>query len=252
MVARKLILGILLVVLCPLIAQAEDSAGLFKQGNVYFEQKQYDSAIANYQAILESGVESAPVYFNLGNAYFRQGDLGHAILNFLKARRLDPDNEDIIANLEYARRYTSVQMEGVKLNPVRGFLESMVSPYRLSTLAWLASVFFVLLMLFLTVRYGLGFKNSWVRAGVAFSLILLLASGSLATAKYDFEYLTDRGVIVSEQATVRTGPSTASERELEASPGLIVEIVDQSGDWYNVIFENLRRGWIRKELVAVV
>ena len=78
---------------------------------------------------------------------------------------------DIAANLEFARRFTSVQMEGVELNPVQSLLQSIVNPYRLNTWAWLASACFILLFLTLTLRYGLGYRNALTQAGVAIMLV---------------------------------------------------------------------------------
>jgi tetratricopeptide (TPR) repeat protein len=233
-------------------AQSEPVEEAFDEGNAFFKERQYDSAIARYQQVLQSGRESASVHFNLGNAYFRDGDIGRAMVSYLRAQRLDPTDDDIAANLEFVRKYTTVQMEGVRLNPISTFFESLVAPYRLSTLAWVSSIFFILFFGLLTVRYGLANRSSLVRTGVVLSLILLLVSSLLTTVKYDRDYLTRHGVIVAEECVVRTGPSLESDKELDASPGLVVEILDESGDWYNVLFENKRRGWVRKDLVSVV
>jgi len=224
----------------------------FGLANDLFENRQYDSAIVVYESILSPGMESAPLYFNLGNSYFKKGDLGHAILNYHKARRLDPADDDIIGNLEFARRFTSVQMEGVQLNPVSKLFESLVAPYRLSTLAWVSSIFFVLLFVMLTLRFGLNFHGGFIRVGLTVTLILTLSMALLTTLKYDREYLTERGVIIAEDSVIRTGPSVNSDRELDASPGLVVEILDESGEFFNVLFENKRRGWIQKSLLAVI
>ncbi len=239
---------------CVLLASAAlaDPVQDFEQGNRYFEAKQHDSAIASYLLITDRGIESAPVYFNLGNAYFRTGDLGHAVLNYMRAQRLDPADADIAANLDFAQRFTSIQMEGVALNPVSSLFESIVAPYRLETLAWVSSAFFVLLLLFLIARYGFVFRGSIVRIGITVSVILLLSASVLTTVKYRHDYLTEWAVIVAEECAVRTGPSDLSDKELDAAPGLVVEILSESGDYYNVLFENKRRGWLKKSLVAVV
>jgi tetratricopeptide (TPR) repeat protein len=225
---------------------------LFAKGNQFFEARQYDSAIISYAELLAGGYESAPAYFNLGNAYFRAGDIGHAILYYLRAQRLDPADDDIAANLEFARRYTSIQMEGVRLNPISSFFETLVGPYRLDSLAWVASLFFVLFVIMLVVRYGLNYRGIMVRGGITVTLILLLVASVLTTVKYNFDYLTMRGVVIAESCVVYTGPSVNSEKELDAAPGLIVQILGESGDFYNVLFENKRRGWMQKGLVSVV
>jgi len=224
----------------------------FARANRFYEDEAYDSALVVYAEIAAQGIESAPLCFNLGNAYFRKGDLGHAVLWYLRARRLDPSDPDIAANLDFARRYTSIQMEGVQLNPVSSLARSVVEPLPLNTWAWLASSCFVCLFLLLTLRYGLGYRGGVTKTAMVVLLVLTAASATLTTVKYSVEHLTVRAVIVAEDAVVHTGPSDRSPKELDAAPGLVVEILDESGDYYSVLFENMRRGWIKKELVAVV
>jgi tetratricopeptide (TPR) repeat protein len=224
----------------------------FARANGFYERKEYDSAVQAYANIINEKVESASLYFNLGNAYFKKGDLGHAILYYLRAKRLDPSDEDIASNLEFARQFSRVQMEGVQLNPINSFLISLVDPYRIDSLAWASSGCFVLFFLFLIIRFGLGISNPGVRVGIVLALVLLIVSTSLTTFKYRYEFLTRRGVIVTEEAPVKTGPSEQSDIELQGAPGLVVEILDETGDYYNVLFENKRRGWIEKRLVAEI
>ncbi|MCP4686296.1 MAG: tetratricopeptide repeat protein [bacterium] len=249
----KIILCTTLLVLISLgSATAQSTDELFRQGNELFEAKQYDSAVAVYGDVVGKGLESAPLYFNLGNAYFRNGDLGRAILYYHKARRLDPDDEDIVGNLEFARRFTSVQMEGVKLNPISSLFGAIVEPYDLNFLAWVTSGFFILLFVLLTMRFGLNVRGLVVRSGLTVALIVVVTLSLLTTVKYDNDYRTPMAVVIAQEAVVRTGPSLLSDKELDAVPGLVVEILDETGEFYNVLFENKRRGWIEKDLVAVI
>ncbi len=248
----RLALGLacLLSVGCP--ASSATYREQFSLANEYYEQKKYANAIETYQVILESGVESAALYFNLGNAYFKEGDLGHAVLYYLRAKRLDPSDEDIRHNLQFAQQFSSVKMEGVQLNPIQSFFVSLVDPYPLEVLAWLSSGLFILFLVLLVVRYGLGTVGISVRVLTAFSLVLLVGSVGLTTLKYRHDYLTRRAVIITEEAPVQTGPSDQSDLELQGAPGLVVEILDESGDYLNVLFENKRRGWIKRDYLAVV
>lgn len=225
---------------------------LFAKAGVLYEKRQYDQAAEMYVNILARGVESAPVYFNLGNAKFKAGSLGFAVLYYHRALRLEPSDEDIASNLEFAKLFTSIQMEGVKLNPVTTFLESLVGPYRLSLLAWLGSFCFIVFLLLMIIRFGVGLEGALIRAGIVASLTLLIVLGSLTTIKYNNDYLVKRAVLVAEECPVRSGPSATLEVEFEAAPGLVVEILSESGSYYNVLFENKRRGWIAKQLVAVI
>jgi tetratricopeptide (TPR) repeat protein len=208
----------------------------FQQGNRYFEERQFDSALTTYLNLADQGMASAPLYFNTGNAYFRSGDLGRSVLYYLKAQRLDPSDPDIAGNLEFARRYTFVQMEGVELNPISALFASIVGPYKLNTLAWASSGCMFLLFAFLIARFGLGYSGSLTKSGAWLSLVLLVSASLLTTIKYDNDYLTRRAVVIAEESIVRTGPSELSDKELDGAPGLVVEILSESGDFYNVLF----------------
>jgi len=228
--------------------QADNS--LFDSGNKFYQEKEYSKAIDSYTQLIDDDIESAPLYFNLGNAYFKNGDLGHAVLFYMKAKRLAPTDEDIIHNLEFAQRFSSIQMEGVELNPIRSFMASIVDSYTLNFLSWTASLMFVLLLVFLILRFGLGQKTPIVKVGIIVFSLSVLGTSGLTTFKYRYEYLTKRAVIIAENPIIYTGASEQSDIELEAAPGLIVEVLSESEEFYNVLFENKRRGWIKKELIA--
>lgn len=224
----------------------------FAQGNQHFENREYDHAITAYVRIIEQGYESATVYYNLANAHFKNGDLGYAILYYLKAQRLDPTDEDITSNLSFAKRLTRVQLEGVQLNPINSLFESIVAPFKLTALAWLSSVLFIVFVGFLIIRFGLGYRHGVVKVSTTVIVILLLVAALLTTYKYHHDYLTRWAVIVGEDVEVRTGPSETSGLEFQGDPGLVVTILAESGEYYEVRFENQRHGWVRKRLVAEV
>jgi tetratricopeptide (TPR) repeat protein len=241
-----------MLVLFPGLSFAGETVEEFEMANKFYEDKDYASAIRMYESVLNQGLESAPLYFNLGNAYFKSGDLGHATLNYMRAKKLSPGDEDIRQNLEFARQFARVQMEGVELNPVNTFLLSLVGEYQLSFLAWISSALFIFFVILLIIRWGIGIVNPAVRVGLVLSLLLVVITLGMTTFKYRHDYLTRRAVIIAEESPVLTGPSDQSDIELDGAPGLIVEILDESGDYYSVLFENKRRGWISKELVAEI
>jgi SH3-like domain-containing protein len=119
-------------------------------------------------------------------------------------------------------------------------------------LAWLASGLFILFIVVLIIRFGLGIIGSVVRFGIVATLVLLIAAATVTTYKYRHDYLTRRVVIIAEDAPVRTGPYEHTDTELEGAPGLVVEIVDETDDYYDILFENRRRGWIKKSFVAEI
>ena len=77
-------------------------ASSFEQANVYYQNKDYIKAIELYDSSLAQGVESAALYYNLGNAHFKINNIPAAILNFERAKKLIPNDEDILFNLKIA------------------------------------------------------------------------------------------------------------------------------------------------------
>lgn len=227
-----------------LVCSAGFADDRFAEANKLYEARAYDSAAVAYQSILADGIESSSLYFNLANAQFKAGKLGQAIANYLRAQRLDPTDEDIIANLALAKSFAPVQVEGGSLNPVSSTLQSLLGPLPLHRLAWWSSILFVSSLVLLFGRFVLQWRMLWLRPALLTTTLLCAVAALATTWKYRSEFVLPRGVVVAAQSQVYTGPTTHSEVELQAAQGMVVEIVDQSGEFYNVRFENMRRGWV--------
>ena len=241
-----------------LVVLAESNSTVFAQsndfetGNKYYEQGEFASAIAMYKKVEESGLESAALYYNLGNGHFKNGDLGRAILYYHRAKRLNPADPDIQNNLEFAGRFSTMRMEGVELNPINSFLKSITDEYQLKSLGWIASICFIAFIGLLIVKYALQIQFTGLNSAVVFALILVTMTAGLTTFKYRTDFLNKRAVIIAQESSVYSGPSSNSDLEFEGSPGLVVDIVRESGDFYDVLFENKRRGWVKKDLLEVI
>ena len=72
----------------------------FYNGNNFYKNNDYISAISFYEDIIKQGWESSNLFYNLGNSYFRQNQLGNAIWSYKKGLMLDPRDKDLIHNLE--------------------------------------------------------------------------------------------------------------------------------------------------------
>jgi tetratricopeptide (TPR) repeat protein len=72
-----------------------------------------DTAVIQYESILDQEYVSAEVQYNLGNAYFRVGNIPQAILNYERALKLAPSDEDIQFNLRLAKLRTVDKIEAV-------------------------------------------------------------------------------------------------------------------------------------------
>lgn len=233
-------------------ASALNTDSFFVAGNHLYDSAQYRQALDTYLKLENGGYQSAALFFNIGNCYFKEGDLGHAMLYYLRAQRLDPGDDEIKTNLEFARQFMPTIMEGVRINPVSGFIDTITAPFTLNKLAWISSLFFVLLMLTIGIR--IYFHNSGLLSKMVsyLILILLLVSSGLTTYKYRVDYLARKGVIVASEAKVLSGPGEDNDIEFTGGAGLTFVVQKELNDYYQVIFENKRKGWVRKAEVAII
>jgi tetratricopeptide (TPR) repeat protein len=225
---------------------------LFIAGNRAYENKDYKAALDNYLQLEQYNYLSAPLYFNIGNCYFKEGKLGYSVLYYMRAQRLNPRDEDIKNNLAFARQFLPTSLEGVKINPVASFLDTITSPFTLNGLAWLSSLFFILLFLLLAAAVYFRIGGLGVKIFGYAMLILLLIFASMTTYKYRTEYLTHNGVIVANEAQIYSGPGVDNDLEFVGAYGLSFKIEKETGGYYLVIFENGRKGWISKASVEVI
>lgn len=246
-IAMMLLLGVGTVT-----AEAPDTDSLFAAATGHYEKMDYDQALADYLQLDEAGYVSASLYFNIGNCYFKQDEPGYAILYYMRAQRLDPNDEDVASNLTFVRQFMAVSMEGVEINPVTTFMDSLVAPFTLNQLAWLASILFIIFILYLCVIIALRYGGIGIRILGYVLVIVLLVSSVMTTYKYRTDYMREIGVVVAAEANIYSGPGAGHDLEFVGSYGLTFTVERAEDDYYLVIFENKRKGWIAKDLVELL
>ena len=86
----------------------------FNLGNVYYQQKKYEDAASSYQSVTDRNVPEkmgAEAYYNLGNSLMEQQKYSEAFDAFKNSLKLNPEDEDALYNLEYARQKMIMQQQ---------------------------------------------------------------------------------------------------------------------------------------------
>lgn len=87
----------------PLLEQLKSAPGnatlLAQLGNIYYDAKQYPTAIDYYDRALNAAPNNTSVRTDLGTAYWYTGDANAAIAQFEKALALEPNKADTLFNL---------------------------------------------------------------------------------------------------------------------------------------------------------
>ncbi|WP_299900689.1 tetratricopeptide repeat protein [uncultured Aquimarina sp.] len=236
---------IIVVFLVSVLGLAQNDQ-LFEKGNSFYNQEKYQEAIDAYSAILESGQESASLYYNLANANYKLSNIGQSIYYYEKALELKPNDEDIKNNLAFANNATidaiDVIPEGVISRTINGF----TNMFSFDSWAWIAVlcviIFVVLFLLYYTARISskkrLFFLGSWVS--------LLIAVFAVVFAFKQYGYITNNqyAIIFAQESTVKSEPNLRSEEVFELHEGTKVKVTETVNDWKKIKLADGKIGWI--------
>lgn len=248
---RWLMAALLVLLAIPGGAVAGSFDYTFEQANQLYIDGEYAAAITEYNKILQAGYHSAELYYNLGNAYFREGHLGQAIANYLRARRLDPRDDDILANLQFARQYTIDKIEITGQTILLDYINRFFDSFSLNEIAVVAALFYLLTAVFVLVRFIYRWYYMPTPIFVAVVVIFVIA-GIFTAVKVDRDVLTRKGVVLAEQVEVKSGPDEDFKSKFTAHAGLTFNIDREESGYYWVNFENRLKGWIRKQAATEI
>jgi len=223
----------------------------FEKGNELYTDGDYRGAIDEYEKVIAAGYESAELYYNLGNAYFRDGQLGRAIMNYIRARELDPGDDDIRANLEFARQFTIDKIEVSEETIILDYINRFFDSFTLNWITWITVILYVLSAALVLA----GFVYRWYLIPMpvlATVLVLFVISAIFTGVKLDRDVLTRQGVVLAQQVDVKNGPGEDFNTKFTAHAGLIFEIEREEAGFYWVNFENRLKGWVPTGAVAEI
>jgi tetratricopeptide (TPR) repeat protein len=215
-----------------------DPASAFDDAAKLYERGQYAEATEAYNRLLTNGVQTAAVWFNRGNAYLKQGKTGYAIASYLAARQASPRDEDLIANLRFAR--SKVRGGLVRIEPPWSRALSWFNPNEWAALAlalfWLTGGLLAVRVAFPKIRNS---TQALVRWAVVVAVLSVLPLG-LITARQGAAI----AVVIKEDAVARFGPLEDAQSAFTLPDGAEVVVTDRKGGWVEVRDLAGRRGWV--------
>jgi tetratricopeptide (TPR) repeat protein len=236
----------LLLFLVSGIANAGDDKTIFDSGNSYYSKGDFKSAIKEYETILASGKESAELYYNLGNSYFKTNNLGYAILNYERAKKLKPDDEDIIANLNLAEQKTEDKIETAPqlfLSQWQNGLSDLMTEKQWSELLIGSLIFGLALIVIYILSANKILKQLGFFGGLTL-MIFCIFSFFMAKNKFNSEVNNSSAIIVVSSVNVTGSPSEKGTVLFLLHEGSKVKVMDQENEWTEVKIANGNVGWI--------
>jgi tetratricopeptide (TPR) repeat protein len=215
------------------------------EGDSAFMKNDYMSAIQIYEALLEEG-EAAEVYYNLGNSYFKADNIGKAIVNYERALLLQPENEDIRANLEIACNKTVDKIDVIPDIFFVSWIKNWRNSQSVDTWGRCGIVFFILFVValyFFVFSKKATFKKCGLIGGFFFLIVVIVANLFASQQKRIF-LNHNTAIVVSPGVTVRNTPSDSGTSLFVLHEGSKVFINDDSmKEWKKIQLEDGKVGW---------
>ncbi len=227
--------------------KADDNQILVDEANKVYNEGSFEQATELYEKVIENGYESAEVYYNLGNAFFKQNKFAAAILYYEKAKKLEPNDEDINFNLNIVNNRIVDKIETVPELFYIQWWNSLIYALTVDQWGMLSAVFFILLLLMALIF--LLTRIIWLKkVSFWFGLLFLISSVStyaLANQKFNSFKKDHEAIVFTPTVTVKSSPTESSIDLFVIHEGTKVELLDNVGDWYEISIANGSVGWIK-------
>lgn len=227
---------------------ASDLDTLMQRANQLYQDKLYEDAIENYEQVLEQGYSSTALFYNLGNAYYRSGQLGFSILNYERGLKLDPDNTDLLYNLQIVKARTVDRIKEVPQIFVIEWWVSIITLFSAFTWQIILVMFYLILIVSITIffitksgkvqRYSI-YSATIGLIGVILFTIILFANIRRETSK-------DFAIITKNTVAAKQSPNDSSNDLFVIHEGLKVAIINEFNDWVEIELFDGNVGWLPK------
>jgi tetratricopeptide (TPR) repeat protein len=237
----------ILFILISFACSAGDHKAIFDSANSAYASGKYENAIKMYESVLQDGMESSVLYFNLGNAYYKTNNIGKAILNYERAKKLDPNDEDVLTNLKLANQKIEDKIESAPQLFLsqweNGIIDAMSEKQWSITLIIIITIALGLLAVYLFSSHK-GFRQLGFFGG-AFLAVISVLIFFMAKSKYNSTINSASAIIDDASVTVTASPSEKGTRLFILHEGTKVNILEMEADWSEIRIANGNVGWIK-------
>lgn len=221
----------------------------FDEGNIAYNEGDYEQAMTYYSQVVEAGYESAELYYNMGNTYYKLKQYPLSILYYEKALKLNPGDEDIHTNLEIANLAVVDKINVLPQSFIERWWNGIKSAFSADGWAWVSILSFFLLLLCL-YAFLMARRTGLRKAGFFVGLLLILClvlSVVFAVDKYHDLKHQDEAIVMTPTITVKSSPSDSSVDLFVLHEGAKVRIMETAKGWNKIKIADGSVGWLQEE-----
>jgi tetratricopeptide (TPR) repeat protein len=245
------LLSLALLLWLPAIGQARMEQVVFDKANQLYLDGKYTEARDEYLKIVNSGYESAELYYNLGNAFYKLGQIPSSILYYEKARLLAPKDEDIRFNLDLANRLVVDKINPTNEFFLRKWIRTAAGILKADVWGYIGIAAFVLILLAITYLYASrgGRMRSLVTSGGALMAFLLVVALAFGTIQNRQTVKPDSAIVFTSSLTAKSSPEQGGTDLFVLHEGLKVRITGKMGNWIRIRLADGNEGWVPENSV---
>lgn len=226
----------------------------FEKGNEHYKNRKYEAAVQAYKTVLDAGQESPELYFNLGNSYYKLNKVAPTIYYYEKALVLNPNDKEVLNNLEFAKKRTIDEIKEVPKVGFNKLLRDFTAIYHYNTWAWISVAFSVL---FLGFFVGYYFSQTALHKRIFFFGMFVLLSFlliSVAAAIFEKSHFDNEkpAIVFAEIAEVKSEPQNAGTAIFVLHEGTKVFVQEKLENWKKVQLTDGTEGWIDGDAIKEV
>jgi len=229
-----------------LYSATDNPEDLFNKANANYASGDFTGAVKLYEELIERGYNSPELFYNLGNSYYRLRKTAETVYYFEKALKLNPDDEDIIFNLNIANLRVIDKFEQVTTFFLTDIYYSVLSSFSSDKWASLGivSIWLTMLMLigFLFIQ-NIALKKTLFALAVFF-FVFFLSTLLFSYQRLQIETTQDTAIIFEKSAYIKSSPEENGEDLFILHEGSKVQITDSIGDWVEIRLPNGSKGWL--------
>ena len=236
----------IVVLLFSVGATSQEVDKLFAEGNTFYKEENYTRAVGVYLAIEEQGMESDELFFNIANCYYKMNKVAPAIYYYEKALKINPINEDAIANLAFAKRMTIDVIEDLPKSFFQRFSTNIIQKLPFDTWAiiaviasFLASLLFLMYFFSSSSKKKLFYFNTSILAVFVLIISVFFAFNNLKTVQKNRV-----AIIFAPKVEIKNAPSITSDEVFELHEGTKVIVLDELDNWKKIKIADGKIGWI--------
>ena len=242
------ILIILIAVFVTTVAFADSvqTKNIFDEANELYRQNEYHRAIKVYDSLINSGIESANLYYNTANTNYKLENYTSAILYYEKALLYGGNQREIAYNLELAKLNITDKIEVVPDFFLVRIWKSTL--FLFSSKKWSIISIFLFVLVLIFVVFIVVFQSVFLKKILipVFSILLLvfIITTLFSIQKSSMERNSGYAIIFEPTVYVKSAPDDKSTDLFLIHEGLKVDLIEHVGEWTKMELADGKVGWI--------